>query len=187
MTPIMSVNVDGIDDLVELARREGLDWSMDPHLNVCEDGGCTPLALRASDEQLEKIFANPKLVDAAALRREVRERSPGDRVCNAGRVSCCITPDGEVLPCPLLQVSLGSLRKRSFRRIWTSSRRRARIDALTWNDLPTCRSCELMPWCVRCHGAALLEDGDMTGPSRIACAAAGARRRAAGGRRASRS
>ncbi|MBW2261552.1 MAG: radical SAM protein [Deltaproteobacteria bacterium] len=186
MTPIMVVNVGEIDDLVSLADREGFDWSMDPHLNVCEDGGCTPLSLRTSDEQLEEIFSNPKLVDARAVRRLARERRPADRVCNAGRVSCCITAEGEVMPCPLLQVSFGNVLNRPFARIWTSSRKRARIDALTWNDLPGCRDCNLMPWCVRCHGAALIEDGDMKGPSRIACSAAAARRRAVTRKRASR-
>ncbi len=158
---------------------------MDPQLNVCEDGGCSPLFLRTSDEQLEEIFSNPQLVDEAEARRLARGRRASDRVCNAGRVSCCITAEGEVWPCPLLQVSLGNVLKRPFARIWTSSRRRARIDALRWNDLPACRDCALMPWCVRCHGAALLEDGDMTGPSRIACQAAAARRRALAGKRSS--
>jgi len=178
MTPLMTVNTGEIDDLVALARREGFDWSMDPHLNVCEDGGCTPLALRTGDDQLEAIFSSPSLVDLEAMRRSARVRRVTDRVCNAGRVSCCITPDGDVLPCPLLQVPFGNVLRRPFARIWRSSRRRASIDALTWNDLPTCRDCELMPWCVRCHGAALVEDGDMMGPSRLACAAAAARRRA---------
>jgi radical SAM protein with 4Fe4S-binding SPASM domain len=180
MTPIMTVNVGEIDDLVALAGREGFDWSMDPHLNVCEDGGCTPLALRTSDEQLEEIFSNPDLVDLEAVRRGARERRLSDRVCNAGRVSCCITPEGDVLACPLLQVPFGNVLNRPFATIWRSSRRRASIDALTWNDLHACRDCELMPWCVRCHGAALIEDDDMRGPSRLACAAAAARRRAAG-------
>lgn len=185
MTPIMSVNVDEIDDLVSLADREGFDWSMDPHVNACEDGGCSPLELRTSDEQLERVFSHPRLVDPEAVRHRARTRRASDRVCNAGRVGCTITASGEVLACPLLAISFGNVRRRRFARIWKSSRRRARIDAMTWGDLATCSSCELMPWCERCHGAALVEDGDMKGPSSMACSAAAARRRAVTGKRGS--
>lgn len=176
MTPLMTVNSEEIDDLLALADREGFSWSMDPQLSVCEDGSCTPLTLRTSEEQLRRILSDPRLLDKKAVRRAARARRPRDRVCNAGNMSCLISPEGEVMPCPLLRISFGNLRRRPFREIWLNSEERARIDALTWSDLEGCRTCELMPYCSRCHGAALLEDGNMLGPSRIACAAAEARR-----------
>ena len=42
--------------------------------------------------------------------------------------------------------------------------------------LPVCRTCRLGPWCIRCHGAAANETGDLYGPSPAHCAAAKARR-----------
>jgi radical SAM protein with 4Fe4S-binding SPASM domain len=80
------------------------------------------------------------------------------------------------MPCPLLQIPLGNVKERSIREIWEESEEVRRIDAITWADLETCRDCDLVSWCMRCHGAALTEDGDMRGPSRVACAVARARR-----------
>lgn len=179
MTPLMSVNAGEIDDIIALAEREGFGWSMDPQLNVCEDGGCSPLSLRASEGQLRDIFSHPRLVDVKSVRSAARARKPTDRVCNAGRVGCLVDPRGEVMVCPLLQIPIGNIKKRPLREIWAGSEERRRIDAITWDDLATCRDCDLMVWCTRCHGAALTEDGDMLGPSRIACAAAAAKRHAA--------
>ena len=42
------------------------------------------------------------------------------------------------------------------------------VARILWSDLPTCRSCENLPSCVRCHANALHEDGDLLGPSRLA-------------------
>ena len=42
--------------------------------------------------------------------------------------------------------------------------------------LPVCRTCRLGAWCIRCHGAAANETGDLYGPSPAHCAAARARR-----------
>jgi radical SAM protein with 4Fe4S-binding SPASM domain len=180
MTPLMSVNADEVDGIVTFCRDGGYEFSMDPSIQVCEDGSCAPAGLRASEEQLEKALANPALVDREALAAAARRRRPQDRVCNAGRLSCFITAAGDVLPCPMLQVALGNVAQKPLIEIWRTSAERARIDAITWGDLETCSTCEHMPWCHRCHGAALVEDGDMLGPSRLACAAARLRRRVAG-------
>jgi radical SAM protein with 4Fe4S-binding SPASM domain len=90
-------------------------------------------------------------------------------VCNAGRLGCVITASGDVTPCALIPTVLGNVTERPFSEIWAGSAERARIDALTWADLPECRACDLMPWCRRCHGAALLETGSLTGRSSSAC------------------
>ncbi len=47
---------------------------------------------------------------------------------------------------------------------------------MTHGDLTVCRECELKALCTRCHGFALVEDGDMYGPSSENCRQALARR-----------
>jgi len=182
-TPLMTLNADDVDAIVSLCESEGFQFRMDPSLCVREDGGCNPAALRMDPDQLRAVFSNPRLVNARAARRTARRRSLSDRVCGAGRTSSLVTPDGDVLICPLIPIPLGNVRARSFRDIWISSPLRASVDALTWGDLEGCSACDLMPWCTRCHGNALVEDGCLTGPSRLACAAAAALRDAAGRRR----
>jgi radical SAM protein with 4Fe4S-binding SPASM domain len=181
--PLMNVNADHKDEIIDTCEREGLGWTMDPHLNVCEDGRCSPRELRMTDAQLDLVFADERIFDASAVRGAAHRRTIEDRVCNAGRASCVVTDTGDVLPCPLLQVVFGNVLEDDLVHIWKTSAKRRRIDAIRWKSLPACRDCELLGWCVRCHGAALFEEGDMYGPSRVACQAARARRRAAGGGR----
>lgn len=174
--PLMNVNASEVDDIIAMCERETFGWAMDPHLNVCEDGRCNPRDLRMTDDQLVRVFSDPRIFDPEAVARTARKRSVQDRVCNAGRVSCVVSPTGDLLLCPLLPMSLGNLREASLADLWTNSPQRRRVESITWGDLDTCAHCDLLGWCVRCHGAALFEEGDMLGPSRVACQAARARR-----------
>ena len=45
-TPLMNLNCGDVDAIIALAEEHGFGWSMDPHLNICEDGGCGPASLR---------------------------------------------------------------------------------------------------------------------------------------------
>jgi radical SAM protein with 4Fe4S-binding SPASM domain len=49
-----------------------------------------------------------------------------------------------------------------------------RIRAIRRSDLSTCSTCSKLPYCGRCHAQALVEDGDILGPSTAACAYAAA-------------
>ncbi len=174
--PLMNVNVDAIDDIIGMCDREGFGWTMDPHLNVCEDGRCNPRDLRMTDEQMLRVFGDSRIFDREAVAEAAARRTPDDRVCNAGRTSSVITPTGDVLPCPLLQIPMGNVLEKPFAEIWTTSEDRRELEKITWGSLRTCPDCEFMPWCVRCHGAAQFEEGDHLGPSRVACQAARLRR-----------
>jgi hypothetical protein len=44
--------------------------------------------------------------------------------------------------------------------------------------LPVCATCELRQFCIRCHGTAAFEDGDMLGCSSVAYREARLRRQA---------
>jgi radical SAM protein with 4Fe4S-binding SPASM domain len=83
-------------------------------------------------------------------------------------------PDGTVYPCLQLPIPLGSAAKVPLSRIWK------RAGWLRWwrgrrrRHIKNCRSCRLWDICSRCPGLALLEDGDMMGPSSQACLSASA-------------
>lgn len=51
-----------------------------------------------------------------------------------------------------------------------------KIRNLRWSDLKECKMCKINQFCVRCAGAAMLEDGDMLGKSSMACRFAQARK-----------
>ena len=70
-------------------------------------------------------------------------------------------------------------RRELSRPVQDEIKRILRASGLVWK----CAECDLRPWCVRCHGSALNEDGDLLGPSLIACENARARKAAMSGRR----
>jgi radical SAM protein with 4Fe4S-binding SPASM domain len=93
--------------------------------------------------------------------------------CDAGRSVAGIRPDGEVVPCVLLDIPFGSLTSSSFGTIWHSSKAlRFRKQEKTLSA--ECRQCVDRRYCSRCHGMARLESSDFRGKSPSLCAYAGA-------------
>ena len=60
------------------------------------------------------------------------------------------------------------------REIWEQSPRLQRIREIRRSNLQDCSTCSKLPYCGRCHAQALVEDGDILGPSSAACAYAAA-------------
>ena len=124
----------------------------------------------------------------------------GPALCAIGRSSLAVDPYGTVFPCVEVRRTLGTIRHTPLAAIWHDlgawapylrlSRPPAISPAISpaitlrppgsshrpLPALPVCRTCRLGPWCIRCHGAAANETGDLYGPSPAHCAAAKARR-----------
>ncbi|MDF2955290.1 MAG: Radical SAM superfamily maturase [Candidatus Alkanophagales archaeon MCA70_species_2] len=70
--------------------------------------------------------------------------------CNAGIFAYGITPDGKVLPCPTLRLTVGDLRERSLKDIWKDSEA---LKTLRSRELKgKCGRCELRYVCGGCRG-----------------------------------
>jgi len=84
-------------------------------------------------------------------------------ICNAGRIFCSITPNGDVHPCVMLPWNLGNLRERSFRSIWQEdiSQELKMLRSLSITDFPRCSQCEIRDFCVPCIGLNYLENNDI--------------------------
>jgi radical SAM protein with 4Fe4S-binding SPASM domain len=116
-------------------------------------------------DYLEKTYAG---ADAATASRD--DLRPLDHTpCRAGQQSLSISPTGDVWPCNALPVPCGNLRQQSFADIWWGSTELAEVRDLRWAKLAECNVCSLRAYCQRCHGMALVEQGDMRGPSLEAC------------------
>lgn len=80
--------------------------------------------------------------------------------CSAGRGFAYIKPDGQVWPCPFIEVECGNIRDRSFHDIWA--------DAPVFRDLRAretrlkdqCGECEYRRLCGGCRGRAWAITGD---------------------------
>ena len=73
------------------------------------------------------------------------------------------------MPCVAMPVVCGNVRETPFAEIWADSRRMREVRAIRVRDLHTCRDCVASVFCTRCPGQALIEDGDLYGPSTAAC------------------
>ncbi|HQJ18426.1 MAG TPA: radical SAM protein [Methanolinea sp.] len=78
--------------------------------------------------------------------------------CCAGRGFIYVKPDGEVWPCPFLEVSCGNTRDTPFSEIWKSSPVLARLRERALRG--KCGSCRYQAVCGGCRGRAYVMTGD---------------------------
>lgn len=178
--PVMEVNLGEIEAMAQLARELGAEYSFDPKITAMEDRDKRPTALRMTADSVARFYAGP-LRDylgqtygpgtpaAASIAGGDDMRPLHHTPCRAGQQSLAITPYGDVWPCNALPLPCGNLREKSFMEIWRGSHELAEVRDLRWAQLAECNVCELRTFCQRCHGMALVEQGEMRGPSLEAC------------------
>lgn len=179
--PVMEANVEDVESLGRLADELGAEWSFDAKITAMETGDQAPTALRMKAATLQAFYRGPMAgylgkTYAPAAVAEAACGGDGDELrplhhtpCRAGQQSVSITPTGDVWPCNALPLPCGNLRAQSFAEIWTGSERLADVRDLRWAKLSECNQCSLRAYCQRCHGMALVEHGEMRGPSLEAC------------------
>jgi radical SAM protein with 4Fe4S-binding SPASM domain len=86
--------------------------------------------------------------------------STSDRTlnCGAGRSSLDITPDGNVMPCAMLQQSGFSVREHSVKDIW--NRNFLAIVNRRRQGGKKCDTCNIQSACSNCAGWSFIESGD---------------------------
>ena len=95
-------------------------------------------------------------------------------LCAAGNRYANISAAGEVRACNSLPVVAGNVREKPFREIWEQSEWLKQVRSIRRKDLDTCNTCPKINYCGRCHAQALVEDGNIMGPSSSACSYADA-------------
>jgi radical SAM protein with 4Fe4S-binding SPASM domain len=170
-TPVMTLNLSGVPAVAAWAREVGAEFAAVPAIVSGKDGDPGPLAVRVPEADLREFYSGPHF-DCGEV-RGADEPESEDVLCAAGSRYCNITPSGDVLACNILPGSAGNVRDRGFREIWEQSPWLAKVRSIRRRDLHACRDCAEQPWCGRCPAQALVEDGDLLGPSRVACERAG--------------
>lgn len=170
-TPLMRHNVRQLHALRALAEELGAQFRYDITITPQDTGGLSPLQHRLTDDDLLGLFRN-ELDPALWAGRVV---PPDRRTCGIASSALVIDPYGNVFPCVQARIVAGNVREQSLRTIWQSETLHD-LARLTLNELPVCRTCELRNLCVRCHGLAQVEDGDLYGPASVNCREALARR-----------
>lgn len=165
--PLMGVNAGTYREVIALAESMGCQYTLDPMVDVREDGHRSTAAMRASQEALARFLSDSALglpEPGAPLEEKPLDHQP----CGACGTAY-VMPDGTVRPCTSLPFEVGHVRESSYAEVFRDSPTARFVRGLSWGDLPACRVCELRQYCSRCHAAALLEDGDLFGPSSNSC------------------
>jgi radical SAM protein with 4Fe4S-binding SPASM domain len=177
--PLVHAAAGDVDGLHALATRLGARLTFDPLVKPRTDGEAAPLALRADDHVLARAIANPR---SGLKQPSLPERPAADEApCALARRTVKIDPIGNVFPCVSWPDPVGNLRRARFAEVWRGGPLLDQLRALRWRDLHgDCDGCGQAGYCHRCTAVALLEDGDLYGPSREACRIADATERAHG-------
>jgi AdoMet-dependent heme synthase len=168
--PLMRANVAGYRDVRALADRLGVACGIDPMITARNDGDTSTVRLRIGRPDLARVLRDetlspePPPTAVPAVRPDLE-----DIACGAGHNACYVSAYGDVMPCVALPLACGNVRETPFAEIWSDSRSMREVRAIRVRDLHTCASCAAAVFCTRCPGQALVEDGDLYGPSRAAC------------------
>lgn len=84
--------------------------------------------------------------------------------------SCCIKPNGDVTPCPLMVDSvIGNIRSENLGDIWHRSEMQS-YKTICIHDVKQCEACEKLTYCATgCRANAIFETGDLFGKDPNAC------------------
>jgi radical SAM protein with 4Fe4S-binding SPASM domain len=127
-------NYDEIEKIMELAEDLGVDnfhlFFLVPTGRGTDVEDITPKMyeemINRTLSKTKKFKLNVKPSCAPQFMRVAKDReidmSRWVRGCMAGLYYCRIYPSGDVTPCPYMPISLGNIRKRSFKDIWFNSK-----------------------------------------------------------------
>ncbi len=87
----------------------------------------------------------------------------GDAPCNRLRVGCYIGADGQVKPCPSMDLSAGNIRERTLADIWKSSELLENCRTISNRLKGSCRTCKHNHRCYGCRAAAYAIGSDLYG------------------------
>jgi radical SAM protein with 4Fe4S-binding SPASM domain len=164
--PLLAESTADHASLRRLAERLGASLVFDPHISPARDGSMAPTRCRGEDGALLSFLTDPATV---ALEAQPSAPVPPDRSpCGMARTFVSISSEGDVVPCPLLKKTAGNVRDEPLAALWRSPLME-QLRARRYGTLPTCGTCPRSGYCGRCSAIALLEDGDLDGPSSRAC------------------
>ena len=132
-TVLTRLNETELDEMIALVSGLGVSYRLDSTLTPRDDGDRGPLAFRASEAAIERLYRRL----AAIGQLPEAERWAGGTNCGLGRVTVAIDPEGNVYPCMQWRHSaLGNVRTTPLAELWRGSpvREEAAQVARTAND-----------------------------------------------------
>jgi radical SAM protein with 4Fe4S-binding SPASM domain len=168
-SPLMRDTVGGYRALRALAERLGVACGIDPMITARNDGDRSPVGLRIGRSALAQVLRERAALEPLPSCAPAARDDLDEIACGAGHNAAYVSAYGDVTPCVAMPVVCGNVRETPFAEIWRDSRRMREVRAIRVRDLHTCAGCAAAVFCTRCPGQALVEDGDLYGPSTAAC------------------
>jgi AdoMet-dependent heme synthase len=163
--PLMRQNVGQYGTIRALAERLGVLCGFDPMITAKNDGDTSPLPLRITRKDLAAVLRDGSEACAPSSAGGGLDDIP----CGASHNACYVSAYGDVMPCVAMPIACGNVREERFADIWHRSPEMRRVRAIRIRDLHTCSTCTAAAFCTRCPGQALVENGDLYGPSPAHC------------------
>lgn len=169
---VMKINFNERHRVKNLAKSLGAQFLPSYIITARNNGSKDTFDLRLSNEQLQILFEEDIFSYYRGRKpfqehqfymgfKDLQKAAP----CYSGINCCCVDSRGNVLPCNQLLYKLGNLRDSSFPEIWHNSLALKKLRSIKVKDLYVCSKCKMLAYCSRCPGLALLEGGDILGPS----------------------
>lgn len=173
-TILMKDNIESYPRIRALFEELGINHIADPLVTPKSCGDCSVVDRRIEREEMKTLLGDGSIAPGTimlgtSMYSDAMNQSRDMPMCKAGLSFVHIDADGSVLPCVALPVSAGNIRQQPLREIWENAELFQKLRRTTMKDLDTCAECDLYVLCYRCPGLALLEDGDMFGPSCTGC------------------
>jgi radical SAM protein with 4Fe4S-binding SPASM domain len=137
-------------------RKNVMEWLAEAQIDC-------PIVMRVPGCPMYPLILKEKGIQPKHFPIHVLQRIPYyNRGCAAGMPSGYITilPNGDVIPCMLLQVKLGNIREKSIIRIWEDSPLLAKLRSRELLE-GECGKCIHRDICAGCRGRAYEETGDI--------------------------
>lgn len=166
--PMMRDNAGDVSEVRAYAETIGAECQSFPTLVPKKDGDLTPVALRIPQEELVSYYGGPSSGCHQPSDFDDDDPRRDGPLCAAASRFCSINSAGDVMACNILPGSGGNLLEHSFKEIWETSPWLQEVRSIRRRDLDPCNTCSRLSYCGRCHAQALMEDGDLYGPSRYA-------------------
>lgn len=167
--PMMVYNFTDYQQVGRFAERIGASFGASPTITAKKNGDLAPLELRIDHGRLETYYGGPSSGCAVDQPTGEIDNAP---LCAAGHRYVSIAASGDVMACNILPGTAGNILESSFREIWEGSPWLEFVRGIRRPDLRECSACERFSYCGRCNAQALVEDGDILGPSSFAQARA---------------
>ena len=150
-----------MSDIVKYFQEMGLD-SKDINFNMLIQGKNDILGFRENENFRNYLSEHKELKNNILSKNKCY-------LCSAGRISCTISPFGDVFPCTFFNASAGNIKKNRLKDIWHNSHLLKIIRSIDETNFDKCFNCTNKNYCHICMANNMNETSVFNTPSKEYC------------------